>query len=269
MPLLCYDQDFQGFVPCGLAGFPDWTQASYALARWFNQQRSAWGHALPHTCRQQMGPLLWPPTGDRRTPPNVRIFPISPWNTPAPVMLACDVWGFYPPEVGVTWLQNGAFVKNSSGIPVVSNGDWTYQTRLSLPVHPQSGDVYTCLVEHASLQKPLAKDWEPGLTPELKVKVGVSSAVLGVGILFLIAGIVCWSKRAPEGYAPIDGDNYPPGPSFASVWTVLPLPTKQSKTDKLPLTPAKLTQEILLPSLSHVKPWHISPPQSFICKMGI
>ncbi|XP_015268621.1 PREDICTED: class II histocompatibility antigen, M beta 1 chain [Gekko japonicus] len=210
MCFIYYNHVYQEFLPCGLGESRDWNQVAATLADDFSQQFPTWGRALWDLCQEQMPQPLWATTGGRRTPPNVRIFPITPQNTPAPVMLTCEVWGFYPADVAVTWLRNGMFVKNSSGVAVVSNGDWTYQTRLSLPVYPQSGETYTCQVDHASLLQPLAQDWEPGLTPELKVKVGASGAVLGVGLIFLITGLVCWKKRVPEGYVPIDGDNYPP-----------------------------------------------------------
>ncbi|XP_060093627.1 class II histocompatibility antigen, M beta 1 chain, partial [Heteronotia binoei] len=209
MPFVCYAVAYQEFLPCGLGVFPGWDQVAGDLSDQLTQRFPTWGQTTRDLCQQQLG-SLWNSSGGRRTPPNVRIFPITPQNTPAPVMLACDVWDFYPADVAVTWLRNGVSVKDNSGVQVVSNGDWTYQTRLSLPVYPQSGETYTCRVEHASLRQPLTKDWEPGLTPELKVKVGVAGAVLGVGVLFLIAGIVSWKKRAPAGYIPIDGDSYPP-----------------------------------------------------------
>ncbi|XP_054833582.1 HLA class II histocompatibility antigen, DM beta chain [Eublepharis macularius] len=211
VPFLCYDNENQLFVPCGLGEFGNWPYASYPISEKFNQHFPAWGKVMEALCREQVqSQPLWGQSGARRTPPHVHIFPITPQNTPAPLMLACDVWGFYPADVAVTWLRNGAFVKNSTGVPVVSNGDWTYQTRLSLPVFPQRGDVYTCLVDHASLPEPMTRAWEPGLPSELKVIVGVSTAVLGVGLILLIAGLACWSKRVPEGYTFIDGTNYPP-----------------------------------------------------------
>ncbi|XP_077180607.1 class II histocompatibility antigen, M beta 1 chain [Paroedura picta] len=212
MPVVCYDYPAGQFVPCGLGYFPGWDQVASYLAEELSQAFPDWDRTTQDLCRSQTR-SLWASTGGRHTPPNIRLFPIAPENTPAPVMLACEVWGFYPAEVTVTWLRNGAFVKNNSGTAVVSNGDWTYQARLSLPVYPQSGEKYTCRVDHASLPRPLTKDWEPGLTLQLKVKVGVSSAVLGLGLLILVVGIVRWSKQAPKGYVPIDGTDYPPAGS--------------------------------------------------------
>lgn len=90
-------------------------------------------------------------------PPDVRVFRVSPQNTPAPVMLACVAWGFFPAHVEMSWLRNGLPV---AGEPALSNnGDWTYQARLTLPVTPQRRDVYSCRVEHAALPEPITRDW--------------------------------------------------------------------------------------------------------------
>lgn len=92
--------------------------------------------------------------------PKIRIFPVTPQNTPDPIMLACVAWGFYPGDVNITWLWNGDPVKDHLDPPLVtSNGDWSYQARLTLPVNPRQGGTYTCSVQHTSLSEPLTEDW--------------------------------------------------------------------------------------------------------------
>lgn len=93
--------------------------------------------------------------------PQVRIIPAETGNARVPVRLTCHIWGFYPPEVTVIWLRNGDILEPDGYNPIsaIPNGDWTYQTQVSLMVAPVAGDTYTCSVQHVSLQEPLLEDW--------------------------------------------------------------------------------------------------------------
>uniref|UniRef100_A0A493TNX8 Immunoglobulin C1-set domain-containing protein n=1 Tax=Anas platyrhynchos platyrhynchos TaxID=8840 RepID=A0A493TNX8_ANAPP len=55
--------------------------------------------------------------------------------------------GFYPPEPD-----------DYNPISAIPNGDWSYQTQVSVLVAPVAGDTYTCSVQHVSLQEPLLED---------------------------------------------------------------------------------------------------------------
>ncbi|XP_029440569.1 uncharacterized protein LOC115080507 isoform X2 [Rhinatrema bivittatum] len=48
----------------------------------------------------------------------------------------------------------------------------------------------------------------PGLTKRQKIKIGVSVAVLALGIIFLVTGVICW-RKSHSGYVPIPGYSYP------------------------------------------------------------
>ncbi|XP_066472469.1 class II histocompatibility antigen, M beta 1 chain [Tiliqua scincoides] len=211
VPFLCYDDQFRGFVPCGLGLYDPWYAVILNISDTLNRRYPDHGQVQREACREQTR-SLWARTGRRQTPPNVRVFPVTPQNTPAPLMLACVAWGFFPAQVSVSWLKNGRPVQEHVGEPELSsNGDWTYQARLTLPVSPRQGDVYSCRVAHASLPGPITKDWAPGLPLELRAIVGAAAAVLGAGIAVLLAGAICWRKRVPAGYIPIDGNTYSAG----------------------------------------------------------
>uniref|UniRef100_U3HYQ0 Ig-like domain-containing protein n=1 Tax=Anas platyrhynchos platyrhynchos TaxID=8840 RepID=U3HYQ0_ANAPP len=92
--------------------------------------------------------------------PQVRIIPAETGNARVPVRLSCHIWGFYPTEVTVIWLHNGDIVEPDDYNPIsnIPNGDWSYQTQVSLLVAPVAGDTYTCSVQHISLQEPLLEE---------------------------------------------------------------------------------------------------------------
>lgn len=98
-------------------------------------------------------PLLAP------APPQLRIVPTPLTNVPDAVLLTCHVWGFYPPEVSVQWLHGGDVVASGDTAKLLPAGDWTYQTQVDLRTTAKTGDTYTCLVQHASLEQPLRESW--------------------------------------------------------------------------------------------------------------
>ncbi|XP_070592034.1 DLA class II histocompatibility antigen, DR-1 beta chain-like [Erythrolamprus reginae] len=64
--------------------------------------------------------------------------------------------------------------------------------RHNLP--PQRGDVYTCKVEHASLEAPITVQWEPRSSRSARAKIwmGIMGAVIGVA--FLAVGFFSYLK---------------------------------------------------------------------------
>uniref|UniRef100_A0A8C0T9S4 Ig-like domain-containing protein n=1 Tax=Canis lupus familiaris TaxID=9615 RepID=A0A8C0T9S4_CANLF len=75
-------------------------------------------------------------------------------------LLVCSVTDFYPGQIKVRWFRNDQ--EQTAGVvstPLIRNGDWTFQILVMLEMTPQRGDVYTCHVEHASLQSPITVQW--------------------------------------------------------------------------------------------------------------
>lgn len=93
-------------------------------------------------------------------PPEVTV---SPARTPVlhqHNVLLCSVTGFYPGDLRVRWLRNGQ--EETAGVMstgLIRNGDWTFQTTEMLEITPELGDIYTCLVDHPSLLKPISVEW--------------------------------------------------------------------------------------------------------------
>lgn len=75
-------------------------------------------------------------------------------------LLVCSVNGFYPGHIDVRWLRDGQ--EQEAGVVstgLIRNGDWTFQILVMLETVPQSGEVYTCQVQHPSQTSPLTVEW--------------------------------------------------------------------------------------------------------------
>ncbi|NXN65267.1 DMB protein, partial [Himantopus himantopus] len=199
-PLVCYDPDARRFVAC------DWGLLhSYAmhLAAFLNND-TAWverAEARRRAC-SDLAPHFWASTALRRTPPQVRIVPIPLPNTPNAVLLTCHVWGFYPRGVTILWLHNGDVVPTGDTAKILPNGDWTYQTQVTLTVTAKVGDTFTCSVQHASLDWPLREHWGPGLSPGLMAKVVAAAVIMTLGLVVFAVGTFIYCRQAPgEGHA--------------------------------------------------------------------
>ncbi|NWZ60309.1 HB2L protein, partial [Haliaeetus albicilla] len=191
-----FDSDVGHFVADTLLGEPD---AKY----WNSQPDILERHRaeVDRLCRHNYE-VVTPFTVERRAPPQIRIVSVPLPNTPDAVLLTCHVWGFYPAEVMVLWLHNGDVVATGDNAELLPNGDWTYQTQVTLTVTAKVGDTFTCSVQHASLDRPLCEDWGPGLSPGLTVKVVAAAVVMTVGLVVFTAGTFSYCRQAPgEGQA--------------------------------------------------------------------
>uniref|UniRef100_H9GEK1 Ig-like domain-containing protein n=1 Tax=Anolis carolinensis TaxID=28377 RepID=H9GEK1_ANOCA len=93
-------------------------------------------------------------------PPQVLIHPVTRQGPPSARVLSCVAWGFFPPEVDIAWFWNGAPVEAQQGpLSLRSNGDWTFQAERSLALEPRPRGIYSCRVNHPSLQEPIVVEW--------------------------------------------------------------------------------------------------------------
>nr|ACI96099.1 MHC class II antigen [Dipodomys spectabilis] len=135
-------------------------------------------------------------TVQRRVKPMVTVYPTKTEPLQHHNLLVCAVHGFYPGNIEVRWLRNGQEEKAgvvSTGL--VYNGDWTFQIMVMLEMTPQQGDVYTCHVEHPSLDGPVTVEWKPQSgSAQGKMMSGVGGFVLG--LLFLGAGLFIYHRNS-------------------------------------------------------------------------
>ncbi|XP_027706673.1 HLA class II histocompatibility antigen, DRB1-15 beta chain-like, partial [Vombatus ursinus] len=113
-------------------------------------------------------------------------------------LLVCSVSGFCPGNIEVRWFLNRQ--EETAGIVstgLISNGDWTYQILVMLEMTPKRGDIYTCQVEHSSLQKPAMLNWKAqSESAQSKMLSGVRGLVLG--LIFFGVGLIV-HKRSQKG----------------------------------------------------------------------
>ncbi|XP_037375380.1 boLa class II histocompatibility antigen, DQB*0101 beta chain-like [Talpa occidentalis] len=114
-------------------------------------------------------------------------------------LLICSVTDFYPGQVKVRWFQNDQ--EETAGVvstPLIRNGDWTFQIHVMLEMTPQLGDVYTCQVQHPSLQSPILVKWRAQFDyAQTKMLSGVGAFVLG--LIFLELGLFIHHKNQKVG----------------------------------------------------------------------
>ncbi|XP_039097729.1 HLA class II histocompatibility antigen, DP beta 1 chain [Hyaena hyaena] len=100
-------------------------------------------------------------TLQRRVQPTVNISPSKKGRLQHHRLLVCHVSDFYPGHIQVRWFLNGQ--EETAGVlstNPIHTGDWTFQILVMLEITPQQGDVYTCQVEHPSLDSPVTVEWK-------------------------------------------------------------------------------------------------------------
>nr|XP_020772110.1 boLa class II histocompatibility antigen, DQB*0101 beta chain [Odocoileus virginianus texanus] len=126
----------------------------------------------------------------RRVEPTVTISPSRTEALNHHNLLVCSVTDFYPGQIKVRWFRNDQ--EETAGVvstPLIRNGDWTFQILVMLEMTPQRGDVYTCRVEHPSLQSPILVEWRAqSESAQSKMLSGVGGFVLG--LIFLGLGLI-------------------------------------------------------------------------------
>ncbi|XP_012590365.1 PREDICTED: DLA class II histocompatibility antigen, DR-1 beta chain-like [Condylura cristata] len=147
----------------------------------------SWMTALTVILMMMSPPLIW--ARDTRVEPTVTVYPTKAPSLQHHSLLVCSVNGFYPGQIEVKWLRNGQ--EEEAGIVstgLIQNGDWTFQILVMLETMLQSGEVYTCHVEHPSLTSPITVEWRAqSESAQSKMLSGIGGFVLG--LLFLGVGL--------------------------------------------------------------------------------
>ncbi|KAL0984515.1 hypothetical protein UPYG_G00142470 [Umbra pygmaea] len=137
--------------------------------------------------------------------PTVTLSAVPSPSRNAPLTLSCDIEGFYPEDISVTWLQNGTELPS---LPLSNMDlDSTFKTRryytLSAEQRVLSGEV-ECVVHQPSITKPMSASadlagidpvikTEPVLTKPAKASVALMS--ISLVLVFLLCFGFSWRRR--------------------------------------------------------------------------
>ncbi|XP_067865886.1 H-2 class II histocompatibility antigen, E-S beta chain-like [Heterodontus francisci] len=178
-----------------------------AVKEWAQQDVDKWNEEDPETTYQENVamcqtniPIAESEVLTWRVEPKVIVRPKTSQRSGQSALLTCHVTGFYPPQINVTWLKNGAPIPNGTiNTALLSDGDWTYQVEELLQYQPVPGDKYTCRVEHSSLKEPRSTNWEVQDTSESeRIKIMVGALGFVVGLIILLAGVIIKLRNAKD-----------------------------------------------------------------------
>ncbi|EOA95349.1 Tyrosine-protein phosphatase non-receptor type substrate 1, partial [Anas platyrhynchos] len=154
-----------------------------------------------------------------RVPPKVVLEPPGPVGLNETVSFTCDVQGFYPGNVTVTWLENGKEMNTGSTSQPTKTPEGLFNLRSTVAVEAipeKNGSVFACRVVHegqdplsssatllvaASGQKESNSPYTNGSSLFIYVAVGVVCTVLAllvVAILYLIRVKQSKGKSSPS-----------------------------------------------------------------------
>nr|XP_009302404.1 uncharacterized protein LOC563286 isoform X1 [Danio rerio] len=128
--------------------------------------------------------------------PKVKLSSVTRAGGRQSTVLMCSAYDFYPPHINVFWLRNGEVMTSEvTSTMEMADGDWYYQIHSELEYSPKPGERISCVIEHASSNKPMIYDWDPSLPvfERNKISIGVSALVLG--IITAAAGIIYYKKK--------------------------------------------------------------------------
>nr|NP_571565.1 major histocompatibility complex class II integral membrane alpha chain precursor [Danio rerio]AAA72019.1 unnamed protein product [Danio rerio] len=136
---------------------------------------------------------------EKLDPPQTSIYSRDDVQPDIENKLICHVTGFFPPPVRVSWTKNNEIVTEGMSVSQYRpNNDGTYNIFSTLRFTPVEGDIYSCSVNHKTLEQPQTKAWEvevamPSVGPAVFCGVGLFLGLLGVaaGTFFLIKGNNC------------------------------------------------------------------------------
>ncbi|XP_026851577.1 rano class II histocompatibility antigen, A beta chain-like isoform X3 [Electrophorus electricus] len=102
--------------------------------------------------------------------------------------------------IKVSWLRDGEpLTSEVTSTEELADGDWYYQIHSHLEHTPKSGEKISCVVEHASFQKPIVCDWaEPSLPETERSKLALGAVGLMLGVITAAAGLTYYRCKQSE-----------------------------------------------------------------------
>ncbi|XP_051748022.1 H-2 class II histocompatibility antigen, E-S beta chain-like isoform X1 [Ctenopharyngodon idella] len=132
---------------------------------------------------------------DKAVKPKVKLSLVKQSGGSYPAMLICSAYEFYPQHIKVSWLRDGEVMTSEmTSVMELADGDWYYQVHSEMAYIPRSGEKISCMVEHASSTQPIITNWDPSLPDSEKIKIGIGSSVLVLGVITAAAGLIYYKK---------------------------------------------------------------------------
>ncbi|RXN18496.1 H-2 class II histocompatibility I-E beta chain-like protein [Labeo rohita] len=129
--------------------------------------------------------------------PKVKVSSVTQAGGRHPAVLMCSAYEFYPPQIKVSWLRDGKPVTSEvTSTMEMADGDWYYQIHSELEYSPKSGEKISCMIEHASFNKPMIHDWDPSLLESERNKIAIGASGLVLGIIIAATGIIYFKKKS-------------------------------------------------------------------------
>ncbi|KAM9666847.1 H-2 class II histocompatibility antigen, E-S beta chain-like [Trichechus inunguis] len=180
-----FGSDLGEFVAVTELGRPEWGHRD----RWVRFENGIEERKNGSQARVTLSSSLVPSAFSLLVEPVVTVYPAKTQLLQHHNLLVCSVNGFYPGHIEVRWFRNGQ--EEEAGVVstgLIQNGDRTFQILVMLETIPQSGEVYSCQVEHPSLTSPVTVEWRAqSESTQSKMLSGIGGLVLG--LLFLGVGL--------------------------------------------------------------------------------
>ncbi|KAK2898881.1 hypothetical protein Q8A67_010299 [Cirrhinus molitorella] len=134
---------------------------------------------------------------DKSVQPKVKLSSVTRAGDRHLAVLMCSAYEFYPPHIKVSWLRDGKLMTSEiTSTMEMADGDWYYQIHSELEYSPKSGEKISCMVEHASFNKPMFYDWDPSLPESERNKIAIGASGLVLGIIIAAAGLIYYKKKS-------------------------------------------------------------------------
>ncbi|KAK2907374.1 hypothetical protein Q8A67_006359 [Cirrhinus molitorella] len=183
--------EFVGFTEIGVRDAENWNKDPNILQQY---------RAEVDTFCKHDAELYGTAVHDKAVAPVVKLSLVKKGDSRRPSLLMCSAYDFYPEQIKVSWLRNGALVTDVTSTEKMPNGDWYYQIHTELEYIPKAGEKISCMVEHAGFSKPMIYDWNPPPVSEfewsapLLFTVGVAALMLG--IIIAAAGFIYYKSKS-------------------------------------------------------------------------
>ncbi|XP_073492232.1 uncharacterized protein [Aquarana catesbeiana] len=113
--------------------------------------------------------------------------------------LTCRATEFFPPDIGITWYRDGEVLRNQFMKKTQMYKDGTYYVDSTVTITPTKDDqnqIYSCRVQHGSLQEPLQRDFQL-IYEEIETSSNMATVVCILVLIIIFAvgiGFFLWQK---------------------------------------------------------------------------